>query len=45
LAANQAFVQEYCKQKHAGKEKTVQVMWQNPNHQMGGLQELKESTT
>jgi hypothetical protein len=26
LAANQAFVQEYCKQKHAGKEKTVQVM-------------------
>jgi hypothetical protein len=26
LAAAQASVQEYCKQKHAGKEKTVQVM-------------------
>jgi len=26
LAAAQASVQEYCKQKHAGKEKTVQVI-------------------
>jgi hypothetical protein len=26
LAATQAFIQEYCKQKYAGKKKIVQVM-------------------